>query len=371
MKRCEFCKGENGTEVATGDVSELLDPSNDQEPMRLYRTRAAKPTTQRGTEAEDGKKYCYFFLLFHGVNAAKGNAANRATLATPKVINLSRSRSGAAGSRGRCQHLQQQQRLAPWVLRPCSICGGGLDGDAAAAPAPAAASAAWMDRQREELNAQVHKVANELMQRIIAYCDVHHKRRSRDERVTVKDVWNCMLLYYNVRDSFHGNNGKETAKVGRWSFSSVPICTTQRTVGRSVTTTPNPTRTRTVETILTKCCTKTTVKTKMKARSVCSRSACARCTALVNQSVVSSVVPLRITRPEAIFEHFGGATNAATKAKIFAAIRGVHLPLAVASDHQDYKDIIKTTRVSVWLLTTRSVARCVVVVVVRQGGGFR
>jgi len=325
----EFCKGDNGTEVATVNVSELLDPSNDQEPMRLYRTRAAKPTTQRGTEAEDGKKYCYFFLLFHGVNAAKGNAANRVTLATPKVIDL--SRSGAAGSRGPVPAAAVGAMGAPAMFDLW----GGLDGDAAAPPA-AVESAAWMHRQRRELNDQVHKVANELMQRIIAYCDVHHKRRARDERVTVKDVWNCMLLYYNVRDSFHGNNGKGDGKGRTLEFLFRPdlhYAEDGQAIGHYYTES-NSYVNSSHEVLHESDDGQTKDDSRKRLLQICVRTL----HRLVNQSVVSSVVPLRITRPEAIFEHFGTA-NAATKAKIFAAIRGVHLPLAVASDHQDYKDI--------------------------------
>ena len=149
-----------------------------------------------------------------------------------------------------------------------------------------------------------------------------------------------MLLYYNVRDSFHGNNGKGDGKGRTLEFLFRPdlhYAEDGQAIGHYYTKSDSYTNggNDSYE-VLHEDDGQDKDESRKRLLQICVRTL----HRLVNQSVVSSVVPLRITRPEAIFEHFGGATtSAATKAKIFAAIRGVHLPLAVASDHQDYKDI--------------------------------
>ena len=46
---------------------------------------------------------------------------------------------------------------------------------------------------------------------------------------------------------------------------------------------------------------------------------------LINQRVMRTFIPIRVTRPESIFTHFGQRSNA-EKNNIFASIRGLHIP---------------------------------------------
>lgn len=178
-----------------------------------------------------------------------------------------------------------------------------------------------LDEMQRTLNAEVLHTADLICEEILQCC----RYQCKDRDVSLRDVWDCLLLYYDIIEDFEeddkgGEEGEEddSGAMHVLQFMFQPDLETKNPpyykIGHHYT------RSRGVY---------LEEKLVKQDKSGMVKQMCIRTLhRLINQRVMQIFMPMRIMRPEAIFKHFGTSSHGVQRQNaIFASIRGLHIPV--------------------------------------------
>lgn len=195
----------------------------------------------------------------------------------------------------------------------------------------------YLDNMQKALNDEVLAASTLLYDEIVEHCEKENLDPS------LRDLWDCMLLYYDVIHSFENQQtGNANPNPTLQFMFQADLDTDNRTSKPSYTIGHHYTGSQ--DRYLTSM--QALGRPKMM-KQICTRSI----HRLVNQRIMQIFVPLKITRPELIFDQTSHSD--AKKNACFAAMRGLHLSepeprqRGTAGDEEAYRTLYQEHRSSV------------------------